>query len=374
MRVSVPMHSNAIAVGFMKKIFLAIGLMSGTSLDGIDAAILRTDGEKIIEPGKFFNLPYTTKFRERLRLVLEGTGQIELVERELTLLHAEAIDSLLTEAGRKSSDIDLIGFHGHTVVHDPAQLKTHQIGDGALLAAKIGIDVVCDLRSNDVAHGGQGAPLVPLYHLALAYRLTMPVAILNIGGVANITYINGDERSLIAFDTGPGGALLDDWMLQKMGKVFDDDGRVASSGLVSNNVLSELLSAPYFDKPPPKSLDRDDFDITPIRSLSAKDGAATLTAFTCGAVTRSLDHLPAPPKIWLVTGGGRKNRFLMQKLSEGLKVPVKPVESVGWDGDALEAQAFSYLAVRSIRQLPITLPGTTGVKEPMSGGVFYPKP
>jgi anhydro-N-acetylmuramic acid kinase len=368
------MHTNAIAVGFMKKIFLAIGLMSGTSLDGIDAAILRTDGEKLVEPGEFFNLPYTTGFRERLRSILQGSEQIKLIERELTLLHARAIDCLLTKTGQKFSDVDLIGFHGHTVFHNPDQFKTYQIGDGALLAAKTGIDVVSDLRSNDVAHGGQGAPLVPLYHLALANRLTMPVAILNIGGVSNVTYLNGDERSLIAFDAGPGGALLDDWMLQKMGKAFDDGGRVASSGSVSENILSELLSSPYFNKPPPKSLDRDHFDTAPIRQLSTMDGAATLAAFTCSAVIRALDHLPAHPRTWLVAGGGRKNTYLMQKISEGLKVPVQPVEVMGWDGDALEAQAFSYLAVRSIKQLPITLPGTTGVKEPMPGGVFHPKP
>jgi len=368
------MHSKAIAVGFMKKNFLAIGLMSGTSLDGIDAAILRTDGEKFVERGKFLTLPYTKRFRESLRSTLGGTGILELVEHELTLLHAKAIDTLLTKAGRKFSDIDLIGFHGHTVFHDPDQLKTHQIGDGALLAAKTGIDVICDFRANDVANGGQGAPLVPLYHLALANSLTMPIAILNLGGVANITYLNGEEESLVAFDTGPGGAALDDWIRQKIGEPFDDGGKVASLGRASENILSELLSAPYFDKSPPKSLDRDNFDINPIRSLSVRDGAATLTSFTCRAVVRALDHLPMPPKLWLVTGGGRKNKFMMKKLSEGLAVPVQPVEVMGWDGDALEAQAFAYLAVRSIKQLPITLPGTTGVKEPMSGGIFYPKP
>ena len=368
------MHSKAIAVGFMKRIFLAIGLMSGTSLDGIDVAILRTDGEKFVEPGKFLTLPYTKKFRESLRSTLGSSAPFELVEQELTLLHAEAIDTLLTKAGRKFSDIDLIGFHGHTVFHDPAQLKTYQIGDGSLLAAKTGIDVVCDFRRNDVSHGGQGAPLVPLYHLALANKLTKPLALLNIGGVANVTYINGDKDSLIAFDTGPGGALLDDLIRRKMGKDFDDDGRLASSGLVSEQVLSEFLSKPYFEEHPPKSLDRDHFDITPISELSARDGAATLTAFTCEAVARALDHLPVPPKFWLVTGGGRKNKFMMKKLSEALRAPVKPVEAVGWDGDALEAQAFSYLAVRSIRNLPITLPSTTGVNKPMSGGVFHPKP
>ena len=368
------MHPNAITVGFMNKNFLALGLMSGTSLDGIDAALLRTDGEKFVEPGEFLNLPYAPKFRERLRSVLKGTEPIETVERELTLLHAKAIDLLLTRAMLKFSEVDLIGFHGHTVFHNPAQLRTYQIGDGALLASETGIDVVCDLRSNDVAHGGQGAPLVPLYHKALASELTMPVAILNIGGIANVTYINGDEVSLIAFDTGPGGALIDDWMYQKMGKSFDDDGRVASSGSVSKRVLSQLLSAPYFDRSPPKSLDRDEFDITPIRPLSVKDGAATLTAFTYDSITRAVDHLPNLPKMWLVTGGGRKNGFLMRKLSEALKVPVEPVEMVGWDGDALEAQAFSYLAVRSIKRLSITLPGTTGIKNPMSGGVFHPKP
>jgi anhydro-N-acetylmuramic acid kinase len=361
-------------VGSMNKPILALGLMSGTSLDGIDAALVRTDGGSDVETGLSISVPYENGFRDRLRSVLGSDGPLEQVEQALTHLHVEAVQTLIAQAGLKPSGVDLIGFHGHTILHDPAQSRTWQIGDGAFLAEATGIDVVCDFRSNDVAQGGQGAPLVPVYHLALAADLETPLAVLNIGGVANVTYLNGDETSLVAFDTGPGGALTDDWMNRKLGRPYDAGGACAATGTVSKPVLDQLLNTPYFDKPPPKSLDRDEFDTNSVQGLSPENGAATLTAFTCETIVRAVDHLPVRPERWLVTGGGRHNKFLMAQLRRSLGVPVDPVESVGWQGDALEAQAFAYLAVRSRRGLPLTLPGTTGVIMPQTGGVFFSKP
>lgn len=352
----------------------ALGLMSGTSLDGIDAALLTTDGRSLIETGTHLSVPYDEEFRDLLRSVLGGVGPIEPVEQTLTELHVNAVHALLDQAGLKSDDVDLIGFHGHTVLHDPDHSRTWQIGNGALLAAKTGIDVVCDFRSNDVANGGQGAPLVPAYHQALATNLEMPLAILNIGGVANVTYLSGDAQSLIAFDTGPGGALIDDWVNRTLGKPYDDGGAIAEKGSVSKSVLDRFLQSPYFQKPPPKSLDRDEFEFDAVKSLSPEDGAATLTAFTRDSIVKAAEHFPSIPKRWLVTGGGRHNTYLMKQLKAALGVPVAPVESVGWQGDALEAQAFAYLAVRSRAGLPITFQGTTGVSTPQTGGVFYSKP
>lgn len=352
----------------------ALGLMSGTSLDGIDAALVRTDGRSQVETGAHLSIPYDKDFRDLLRSVLGGVGPIDQVEQSLTKLHANAVNALLSRAGIEGGEVDLMGFHGHTILHDPERSRTWQIGDAAQLAAETGIDVVCDFRSNDVAQGGQGAPLVPAYHRALAASLEMPLAVLNIGGVANVTYLDDGEQSLIAFDTGPGGALIDDWVNRTLGKPFDDGGALAATGSVSMTILNELLTSPYFAKSPPKSLDRDAFACDPVESISPEDGAATLTAFTRESIVKAAEHLPMRPKKWLVTGGGRHNSYLMKQLQAALDVPVDPVESVGWQGDALEAQAFAYLAVRSREGLPLTFPGTTGVSMPQIGGVFFPKP
>ncbi len=352
----------------------ALGLMSGTSLDGIDAALVRTDGRSQVETGTHLSVPYDEAFRDLLRSVLGGVGPIHQVEKALTELHANAVHALLSRAGIEGGEVDLIGFHGHTILHDPDRSRTWQIGDGAQLAAETGIDVVCDFRSNDVAQGGQGAPLVPVFHRALAASLEMPLAVLNIGGVANVTYLDDGEQSLIAFDTGPGGALIDDWVNRTLGKPFDEGGALAATGSVSKPILNELLASSYFDKTPPKSLDRDAFAFDAMQSLSPEDGAATLTAFTCESIVKAVEYLPMRPKRWLVTGGGRHNTYLMTQLQAALGVPVDPVESVGWQGDALEAQAFAYLAVRSRERLPLTFPGTTGVSPPQTGGVFFSKP
>lgn len=351
---------------------LTIGMMSGTSMDGIDAALVRSDGLDTVEPVASLSVPYDSSMRNGLRSVLGGDGPVASVERALTECHAEAVRTLLAKAGAEASDIAVIGFHGHTILHRPKERRTWQIGECALLAAMTGIDVVGDMRLADVEAGGQGAPLVPLYHAALAATLEKPLAVLNIGGVANVTWLGEGGNSVLAFDTGPGGALLDEWAMRMAGKPFDEDGRLAKAGSIDIVALSKLLDDPYFALSPPKSLDRLDFDGAPAALLSPEDGAATLVAFTCEAVAASARHFPAPVCRWLVTGGGRRNPEIMAGLSERVGVPVEPVEAVGWDGDMLEAQAFAYLAVRSRRGLPLTLPETTGVREPLTGGRFYP--
>jgi anhydro-N-acetylmuramic acid kinase len=261
-------------------------------------------------------------------------------------------------------------------LHDPEHHLTRQIGQGALLARATGIDVVDDFRSSDVAAGGQGAPLAPLAHLALAVDLERPLAVLNLGGVGNATWIGlGDdgsaESSLMGFDTGPGNAMIDDWVLARTGQAMDKDGTLAASGKVHEALVTELLEHPYFRMMPPKSIDRNLFDASPLEHLSVEDGAATLCALTVRTVAMGANYFTAPVKNWLVSGGGRKNPVLMAMLADALAVEVKPVEAVGWDGDMLEAQAFAYLAVRSLRQLPITFPGTTGVPEALTGGALH---
>lgn len=345
----------------------AIGLMSGTSLDGIDAARIDTDGKTIQAFGPSLTLAYDEDFRARLRAVLGGAGPVAEIERDLTLRHAQAVRALLAEDG---GTVDLVGFHGQTILHRPQERRTWQIGDGALLAQELGVDVVADFRQADVAAGGQGAPLVPLYHAALAGNLDKPLAVLNIGGVANLTSL-GSDGSIQAFDTGPGNALLDDWLLAQTGQPFDRDGRLARSGSVDPLALDRFVAHPYFARPGPKSLDRDDFAqlaTTLVAGRSPADGAATLAALTIKAVALALRHLPERPRRWLVCGGGRKNPFLMAGLAAELGVPVEPVERQGWDGDALEAQAFGFLAVRALKGLPLTLPTTTGAPRPLSGG------
>jgi len=347
--------------------------MSGTSMDGVDAALLETDGARVVATGAALSLPYDDAFRDRLRAVLGGAGPVDAVAEELTRRHGEAVARLLARAGLAAGAVRVVGFHGQTILHRPEQRRTWQIGDGDLLARLTGIDVVADFRSADVAAGGQGAPLAPALHVALAEGLAKPLAVLNLGGVGNVTWI-ADGADPIAFDTGPANALLDDWALRHTGEAVDRDGRLAAAGTVDGPVLARLLAHPYFDRAPPKSLDRDDFRGDAWACLAPVDGAATLAAFTVGAVARARAHMPAAPVRWLVTGGGRHNPVLMAGLARALAVPVEPVEAVGWDGDALEAQAFAFLAVRALAGLPLSLPSTTGVPRAMPGGRLFPAP
>jgi anhydro-N-acetylmuramic acid kinase len=348
----------------------AIGLMSGTSCDGVDAALIHTDGTSIDDFGPTFTLPYDVAFRARLQSCFGGKGPVAAIERELTERHAEAVRQLLAEAKRKPAEIAIVGFHGQTIHHAPAQRQTVQIGDGALLAKLTGIDVVNDFRSADVGAGGQGAPLAPVYHLARARELPKPIAVLNLGGVGNVTWI-GEDGALLAFDTGPGNALLDDWALRHTGKPADIGGTLAASGRPSSAALAKLKSDPYFLLPAPKSLDRQHFKAladSALSGLGAADGAATLVAFTAWSAAEAVGVFPSPVREWLVCGGGRHNPAIMQGLRALLPCPVRSVDEVGWNGDALEAQAFAFMAVRSLRGLPLSYPGTTGVPRPMPGG------
>lgn len=356
----------------------ALGLMSGTSLDGIDVALLRTDGEALIEPGPAATYAYQPSFREALRAILGGRGPVAEVERALTLAHSSAVKRFLAEHGLAASGIALLGFHGHTILHRPHEGRTWQLGDGALLARETNIPVVNDFRGADVAAGGEGAPLAPLYHAALAQGLDKPLAVLNLGGVANVTWIGKEgidtDGAIIAFDTGPGNAPIDDWVRRHTGQAMDEGGELARAGRVKETVLSALLDHPYFARRPPKSLDRNDFHWSMVERLETADGAATLTAFIAAAVAAGAKHFPAPPQRWLVCGGGRHNPAIMRSLAKVLDAPVEPVEAVGWQGDALEAQAFAWLAVRSVRGLPFSLPTTTGVSRPLTGGRLHLAP
>jgi anhydro-N-acetylmuramic acid kinase len=352
--------------------------MSGTSLDGIDIALIETDGLAQIVPGPSMTIPYPAGFRDRLRSALGGIGATASVEAELTRLHGDAVETFLGHFALPMPD--LVGLHGHTILHRPAERRTWQLGDGGALARRLGTDVVADFRSADIAAGGEGAPLAPLFHAALAAGLAKPVAVLNLGGVGNVTWLgrnaalDGTEPEILAFDTGPGNALLDDWVRRYSGAAADTDGMLAQAGRVSQPHVVRFLDHPYFARRPPKSLDRDDFGGVAPNGLSLEDGAATLTEMTAAAAAAARQHFPQPVREWLVTGGGRHNPALMAALARRLGVPVRPVEAVGWQGDALEAQAFAYLAVRAVAGLPLSLPSTTGVPRPLPGGrLFRPR-
>lgn len=358
---------------------LAIGLMSGTSRDGIDAALIETDGEGLSRPIAFHAMAYDDGFRVRLAeaclraMAMAAPGfepLIASVEAELTERHVQAVADLLGRGGHIAEDVGVIGFHGHTVAHRPDRGWTWQIGDGAGLAGAFGIAVVADLRSADVTAGGQGAPLMPVYHRALAAGLQKPAAVLNLGGVANITFI-GSDGTLIAFDTGMASGLIDNWMQTQGDAAYDAGGACAARGRVDAVRLAAMMADPWFDAPPPKSIDREQFSIESARGLSLEDGAATLTAFTAAAVARAVDHLPERPATIHVAGGGRHNATLMAMLTERTGAAILSVDGLGWDGDALEAQGFAYMAVRHLKGLPISFPGTTGTPEAMAGGVLF---
>lgn len=358
-----------------------IGLMSGTSLDGVDAALLETDGEDMVRPGPGLTVAYAPETRALLRgsldearAVAQGTPvpqSIREAERLLTEAHAQAVKTLLRKVRLAPDQVALLGFHGQTILHRPERHWTWQIGDGALLARLTGIDVVNDFRTADVKAGGQGAPLMPLYHAVLARQsgLPEPLVVVNIGGVAQVTFVKGDL--VLAFDTGPGNAPIDDWMHRHSGRPVDEDGAFAATGKVNAAMLETMQANPFFDRAPPKSLDRMDFGMEAVEVLSPADGAATLTAFTAASLARAREHFPEPAATWIVSGGGRHNKTLMAMLKASVNAPVISAEDAGWDGDALEAQGFAYLAIRSKKGLPLSLPTTTGVKQPMTGGKFW---
>lgn len=363
----------------MNRPVLAIGLMSGTSLDGIDAALIETDGESEVRPLAFRFERYSDAARAQLRaatqlaLTFEAprlNPEILAAEELVTRSHILAVRKLLMDAHVSPVDVAVIGFHGQTIAHRPDRGWTWQIGDGAAMAAALSIPVVNDLRAADVAAGGQGAPLLPVYHRALTAGEALPVAILNLGGVANVTWIGAGDQ-LIAFDTGPANGLIDDWMQAETGEPYDKGGAFAATGRVDETILRQMLDNPWFDQPPPKSLDRSDFTADAVRGLAPADGATTLTAFTAISVARGLRLLPEAPRRLIVAGGGRHNATLMTMLGEACGLAPEPIEALGWNGDATEAEGFAYMAVRSLHGRPISFPGTTGAPEPLTGGVLH---
>ncbi len=362
----------------VNKIYRAIGLMSGTSLDGVDVALIETDGQSYVAAEGFHYMPYDEELRARVRACFgarERTGDIDAVEHDLTIAHVDAVKEFLLREGLDKTDIDVIGFHGQTITHDPAHKFTWQIGDGALLSEITGCHVVYDFRSADVAAGGQGAPLIPVYHAARARasNLALPVAIVNIGGVSNITWIGAGENNILAFDCGPGNAPIDDVVLRVTGEKCDWDGVLAKSGQVQTDMVARWMANAYFATRPPKSLDRDAWDLRSVSNYPLADAVATLTAFTVAAIGAARDHCPQTPRAWYVTGGGRLNPAIMNGLRTLFGCKVEAVDTLGWNGDALEAEGFAYMAVRSMLGLPISFPKTTGVPVPMTGGHLVPK-
>lgn len=365
----------------------AIGLMSGTSMDGIDIAMLDTDGVDRLEFRANLFVPYDAAFRRRLEGALETAkaitsreqrpGDLAQIEREITGRHADAVDAFIRNHRLERGAVDLIGFHGQTVLHRPNRALTVQLGDGGWLSALTGVRVVYDMRANDMVHGGQGAPLVPAYHAALArsrgaaFAGKFPVCFVNIGGISNITYVPA-EGYPVAFDTGPGNALIDQWVSREGGVPYDAGGAIASEGGVERIVVERYLANPFFEKSGPKSLDRNDFTLAEVEGLELADGARTLAAVSAKAILRAVEHLPEQPKLWIVCGGGRKNPHIVADLQAGAPGGGKVIvaEDAGLNGDFTEAEAWAYLAVRASKGLPLTFPTTTGCREPVSGGVL----
>jgi anhydro-N-acetylmuramic acid kinase len=370
----------------------ALGLMSGTSMDGVDAALILTDGEAVEAFGPSETFLYRDDEVPFLRAVAaewrhyrpavdeDAVAELAAAGTEVLRVHAEASVALMAGAARRSDPPlpAVVGFHGQTVAHLPEEGWTWQLGDGAALARVLNRPVLWDFRSEDMAAGGEGAPLAPFYHFALAKHIgaAAPVAFLNIGGVANVTWVDPAkpapeaEGALVAFDTGPGNALVNDWMRARIGEPMDSGGAAAAVGRVHRDRLGSNSARAFLDRRPPKSLDRNEFRgvLAAMEGLTTNDGAATLTAFTADCVADALRHMPAPPSRWLVCGGGRRNFTLMRMLAARLEAPVEPVEAAGLDGDMLEAQAFAYLAVRVLRGLPTSAPATTGCRSPVCGG------
>ena len=364
----------------------SVGLMTGTVLDGdVDVALLRTDGRRVLEFGPWALVPYApaaaallegaVDAARRWRFEGDEPPEFALAEAALTDAQAEAVATVLRDNGIGAGEVSTIGFHGQTVLHRaPAPGvpgRTRQLGDGARMARRLGIDVVAALRENDVRLGGQGAPLAPVYHRALLERIDAPTGtvLLNLGGVANLTCRDGDD--LVGFDTGPANAPIDDWVRSRTGEPMDRDGRLAASGTVDEARLARLLRHPYLSAPGPKSLDRFDFGADMADGLEVADGAATLTAFAAAAVAKALPLLPVPATGLIVAGGGRRNPILMRELRSRTGVPVRDADEFGLRGDAIEAECFAYLAERSRRGLAISYPRTTGVAEPSTGGRLW---
>lgn len=357
-------------------------------MDGIDLAMLRSDGGDVVERGPSAFVAYEAAFRRRIEAGLEAAkriaertqrpGDLAAIEAELTARHGRAVREFLARTDVAAwGTAELVGFHGQTVLHRPADRLTVQLGDGAALARQVGLPVVYDMRAADMVAGGQGAPLVPAYHAALARSLagagrSFPMAFVNIGGISNISWVD-ETGDPVAFDTGPGNTLIDQWVSREGGVPYDAGGTIASEGGIAAAVVARYLDNPFFERPGPKSLDRNDFTLEPADGLELADGARTLAAVSAQAILKATAHMPSAPRLWILCGGGRKNPHIVADLKAGAAsqgAEVILAEEAGLDGDATEAEAWAYLAIRSRAGLPLTFPSTTGCRAPAAGGVL----
>jgi len=360
----------------MDKNLYSLGLMSGTSMDGIDASIIKSDGEQSVEIIDDLYIKYDNIFRLELKKCIDLcktnndikkiSKRIKKLEKDLTLYHAKACKLIIQK--NKKIKIDLIGFHGQTILHRPKEGCSKQIGDSNLLSKIIKTTVVSDFRTNDILNGGEGAPIAPLYHkLILSKVSNYPSAIINIGGIANITYIE-NKKKIISFDTGPGNCLIDKWVENNSSMHFDKMGMLAQSGKLDKKILNKFLQDSYYKKEFPKSLDIKHFDLNCLKKLNLEDGSTTLSILTVETICLAINSLNILPNIILLSGGGRKNNFIIENIKKRINKPVKLVDEFNFDGDFIESQALAYLAIRSYFKKFITLPSTTGVKMPCTGG------
>jgi len=367
----------------MNELITSIGLMSGTSCDGIDASIVKSDGRNEVHfLGNHF-LPYdeNTKLKivslkEKINLIADledNKLEINALERELTLLHAKTVNLVIEKNKLEKSKINLIGFHGHTIFHNFKEKKSRQIGDAKLLSQLTRLDVINNFRENDINNGGQGAPLVPIFHKVLQTKLNlkMPLLFVNIGGISNVTYI-GKEK-MISFDTGPGNFLIDKILqLKSKNKIqFDKNGEIAFSGSVDKNILESYINDPYYDVSPPKSLDVNDFNLSSLRSLSLEDSVATLSKLTSLTIVNALNFFNTKPREIILCGGGRKNKYILESIKNLSNIFTNKIEKYKINGDFVESQAFGYIAIRSLLKKPISFPETTGTLKPCSGGNLF---
>ncbi len=362
----------------MGKIYTALGLMSGTSMDGVDTSIVESDGngEYSIKLDKYFE--YKDKIRQKLInirdkvLIVDDlkvhSNEIKILEREITLFHADIVNEIFKTT---KIEIDFLGFHGQTIFHDPKKKITIQLGDGNLLSRLTKKQVVYNFRQNDLKNGGQGAPLTPIYHKLLAKifkeagKIKLPIIILNIGGIANTTSIN-ESYEMTSMDIGPGNCLIDKWIRVNSGKNFDRNGNIARSGKIDKFILKETIDNFYYNESnKKKSYDISDFDISFTKGLSLEDGAATITELTADIISKKLIG-----KDIYVCGGGRKNQFLIDSIQSKIENKIFQIDNLGIDGSFIESQAFGYLAIRSYLKLPISFPETTGCKEACTGGIM----
>lgn len=356
----------------------ALGLMSGTSMDGVDAALVVTDGIDVFKFGKYLNRPYDLEMRNDLKSITGKNAQqdeqkVAEIEQKLTMFHVNVVQEIMELSGLSASDIDIIGFHGQTIYHSAEEHICTQIGNGDLLAKETGIDVINRFRNTDIANGGNGAPIMPSFYQSLARDVEKPFGIINIGGISTITWL-GENGELVAYDAGPGNALIDDWVMKKHGMNMDFEGNLAAVGTPDEKIIAAILRRPWFQKAPPKTADRNQFSkrfMENLDGLNVYDGAATLTCFTAVSIAEACKFLPRQPKRWVVCGGGAHNPTMMRFLKQRLESPVISSSELGWNGDYIEAQGLGYLAARSLFNLPISFPTTTGVEQPICGGMLH---